>query len=204
MMQYPESLCQLVIRNMAIVEDAPSVVAEIEKELFGTINEEIEKTVSGLNGWKGFYDLITEKEDELTFFAPSDWPKDDSGEYLACYALDCVEPDGSEFEWLSVATGLRNATLCFQFEIDNSLVEVSTREKKRLLQEFFLKNPALEKAGFMYHKTGVIYLPFIFDAETLANEFPDFDEAKATVGRTLKTLFEVHSLFDAFVKQHQK
>lgn len=203
-MQYPEILCQLVIRNMAIVEDAPCVVKEIEKVLFNAINEVTEKAVSGLGGWKGCYDLVTEKKEEETTFAPAGWPEDESGVYGAWYTLGHVEPDGGELGWLSSATGLRNTAICFQFGIGNSLIDVTTREKKRLCQEFFSKTPELGNAGFLYKKSGEIYLPFTFDAETLSNEFPDFDEAKATVDRALKTLFKVHPLFDAFVQKIQK
>lgn len=203
-MQYAENLCQLVIKNMAIIEEAPNVVQEVEKVLFSVINDQIEKSVSKQDGWKGSYDLVTDKDSECTQFAPSDWPKDESGTDFARYELYCIEPEGSSFEWLSCATGLRNAMLCFQFSIDNSSINISTREKKRLCQDFFARTSALSKSGFMYKKTGEIYIPFAFDAETLANEYPDFDEAKEILDKALKTLFEVHPLFDAFVKGIQK
>ena len=202
-MGYPEELCQLVIRNMAIIEDAPKVVEEVEHALFNAINKRIEAFVSARDGWKGYYDFVTNKEDEETTFAPVGWPEDEAGSYLAWYTLGGVEGDGVD-RWLSHAIGVRNAVLCFWFEIGNGIGELTVKEKKSRCQQFYAATPAVQQAGFQYDKSGGLFLPFTLDAETLATEFPDFDTALAPLDKALDALLSVHAAFDGFVQEIQK
>ena len=62
----------------------------------------------------------------------------------------------------------------------------------------------MQKAGFTLapSKKGIVR-PFHFDAEKLASECPDFDEALAPLDAALEDLFKVHGEFDKFVAQQK-
>ena len=55
---------QLVIRNMAVLEQAPAIVEEAEKRIFGAIDRKVEEWAVAQGGWVGFYDFLA---DETSF-----------------------------------------------------------------------------------------------------------------------------------------
>ena len=201
-MQYHNELCQLIIRNMAIVEEAPKVLDEVEKYLFGTINKRIEARVSKNQRWTGIYTLVSDEEKNETSFSPSDWPDDGS---LAHYWLYCQ--NDNDLRWLSCALGLQGASLGFQFVVEQDLGSVSKKDNKTRCQKFYTNTQDLHKAGFLYEEDKQynlgfgLYLPFTLDAEALASEFPDIDKSLAPLDEALEKLFSVHNHFDAFVKE---
>jgi hypothetical protein len=202
-MKYPDELCQLVIRNMTIIEEAPSVVAEVQKILFTAINERIRQRVAkrGRDAWDGVYSLLTDERNSQTTFKPADWPRDEDDNYKAYYTLWCEDKSDLAY-WLSHAIGLRNDPLSLRFIAIKELGEVTVKENKKRCQDFYTDTPTLQQAGFLYDKeNNVIYLSFELDAETLATEYPDFDKALEPLDKALDALFSVHNVFDGFVKK---
>ena len=200
-MNYPTELCQLVIRNMAVIEKAPEVVEATEKRLFAAINARIEKAVKAKKNWDGCYDLVTDSEEEETTFAPEIWPDNEDGSYGAYYTLTHTEAS-REYEWLSCATGVMGAALCFAFAVDSEWSGLTPKEYKKTLESFYAGNAALQKAGFsLAPSKKSIVRPFTFAADTLATEYPDFDEALAPLDAALEDLFKAHGEFDRFVKK---
>ena len=197
-MSYSDELCQLVIRHMEIIEEAPHVVEQIEGRLFAAANERVKKHAI-LKGWKGCYELGIGKEDE-TSFAPADWPEDEGGRYLAYCTVSYVEA-GENYKWLSNAIGLGNAALCLQFVIEREFTNLNSKEYKKILHEFYLSITALQEARFLIVNSGTIHRPFTLDAERMAGEYPDFDETLAPLDAALEDMFKVSGEFDRFVKK---
>jgi hypothetical protein len=203
-MNYPNELCQLVIRNMEIIETAPNVIAEVEKRLFAAVNARIEKAVKAKRNWEGCYELVTEKEYDETTFAPQSWPKDEDASedesYGAYYTLTHTEEAG-DYKWLSRVTGVMGTALCFAFVVESEWSGLTPHEYKRKLETFYAGNAALQEAGFsLAPGKKSIVRPFHFDADKLAAGFPDFDEALAPLDAALGDLFKAHGEFDGFVK----
>ena len=131
-MNYPNELSQLVIRNMEIIETAPEVVAATEKRLFAAMNARIEKAVKAQKNWKGCYDLVTDKEEEETTFAPAVWPEDEDGQYCAYYTLGQTEDVNPDY-WLSCATGIMGSALCLVFSVGMDWSGLMGKEYKKRL-----------------------------------------------------------------------
>jgi hypothetical protein len=200
-MNYPDELRRLVIRNMEVLETAPEVKDKVEYLLFDAINARIEGAVKAEKNWEGCYGLVTEKDDYMTTFKPQSWPncKDKSEDYGACYNLK----ETADYQWLSCATGVKGASLCFEFCVDSRWSGLSAREHNRKLETFSADNAALLKTGFSL-TTGrrkSIVRPFHFDADKLAEDYPDFDESLAPLDAALDDLFKAHGEFDNFVKK---
>ena len=147
MPKYPDELCKLVILNMAIVEEAPSVKEEVEKVLFAAINKRIEDHVAKRAGWEGVYDLVT-GEDE-TYFYPAGWPKNEDEAVQAWYELK-DEDDEDDLGWLSCAIGSRNASLSLRFNVSKDLGKVTAKEHKKRCKAFYdeMPNTKLQSNGF--------------------------------------------------------
>jgi hypothetical protein len=203
-MNYPNELCQLVIRNMEVIETAPEVIDEAATRLFAVINARIEKAVKAKRDWEGCYDLVTDKDYAETTFAPQSWPKygdEEDESYGVYYTLTHTE--GSEdYEWLSCATGVMGSSLCFAFVVDSEWSGLTAGEYKKKLETFYAGNAALQETGFsLAPGRKSIVRPFFFDAEKLAAGFPDFDEALSPLDAALDDLFKAHGEFDKFVKK---
>jgi len=202
-MGYPDELCRLVMENMEIIEEMPSVVDEVATRLFEVINKRIEQRVAALENWKGCYELCAGDADETTF-APSAWPENDAGGYLAYYQLNESQPDIVTY-WLSVALGIRGCSLSLRFGLEREFTELKPKEYKKSFLDFYNATPLLAKSGFLYdEKKPEIYLPFVLVATKLVEEYPDIDEALAPLDAALEKLFEAHNAFDGFVNSYRK
>ncbi|MDR1965973.1 MAG: hypothetical protein LBQ36_04635 [Synergistaceae bacterium] len=196
-MDYSNELCQLVIKNMMVVEKAPEVVDQITERLFEKINERIKDRISKQTDWKGEYDLLTDESGGTTF-APKDWPEDENGNYLAYYYLSGLR-DNNIQNWLSIALGLEGSYNALCFDIDKDYLGMTSKQKNRTLENLS-QNPRLVNAGFSYNINLGIYLPFSFLPDKVAEEYPDFDESLAPLDESLDALISVHDIFDDFVK----
>jgi len=197
-MSYPDDLCQLVIKNMEIIEDAPKVVDHVEKWLFAAINERIEQRVSTQEKWKGDYERCTGDDGE-TSFAPPEWPKGEDGSFFAYYELWYMEAGVDDY-WLSNAIGIHDSALRLQFALSRDITDMGTKEHKKRCLDFYNANLTLAETGFRITKDGIIYLPFVLDASKLAEEYPDIEEAFEPLDKALTILFKEHTIFDSFVK----
>jgi hypothetical protein len=202
-MNYSNELCQLVIKNMMVVEKAPEVASQVTDRLFEKINERIEDYIGKQAGWKGVYNFDPDQSEQTkTTFAPKDWPKDENNCDLAYYTL--TYKDTGVREWLSVALGLEGSCMVLIFDTDESFFDNKVTQKKRAFENLS-KTPRLVKAGFLYDRKDIylgIYLPFSFLPDKVANEYPDFDESLAPLDESLDALISVHDIFDDFVKNN--
>lgn len=199
-MNYPTELHQLAIRNMEIIETAPTVVDETEKMLFSAINAHIKNRIEAKKDWDGCYDLITNEDDEETTFTPNNWPKSAEGSFYAYYTLDEME-DSKVEHYLSSAVGLRGESLGLYFGVNISALTLNVKEYKPKLNKFFNDNVALQKAGFTLtpNKKSLVRR-FHFDTEKLAEAYPDVEDIFAPLDEALNDLFKVHEEFNTFVQ----
>jgi hypothetical protein len=199
-MSYPTEICQLVIRNMEIVEEAPNVVEVVENKLFAAVNELIKRRVAELENWKGCYEFYTGTDDE-TSFAPKSWPETEDGVYGVYFTLYYTDK-GEEQLLLSTATGLRGAALCLRFEVNSDWSGLANKDYKQRMRRFYAGTPELKNAGFFLAPDEKnIYLPFHCLAEQVAEEYPNFEDALKPLDKALADLFRVCPVFDNFVKK---
>ena len=94
---------------------------------------------------------------------------------------------------------MNSCKLCLRFWVHGGLGGRTKGEIERKLVT--LSNaPAVKDAGMVRDEDNTIYLPFNFDAETLATEYPTVDKTLAPLDTSLGKLLKVHELFDAAVK----
>jgi len=194
-MNFPKESCQLIIRNSAILESG--VIEAVQDTVFKAINARIEKRFKTIGGWKGTYELVSGVTGATTF-APVAWPEDKDGRYRACYKLTALETDDNDY-WLSSALGVNSCKLCLRLWVHGGLGGRTKGEIERKLVTIS-NAPAVRDAGMVRDEDNTIYLPFSFDAETLATEFPTVDKTLVPLDAALDKLLKVNELFDAAVK----
>ena len=199
-MSYPVELCKLVIRNIEIIEEAPNVVAEVEKKLFTAINERIEERVikHSRATWAGVYSLVTGKIGG-TYFAPRGWLRltEDEEDYWAWYECWLVKGDINFTHKLPQAIGLKNAALAIGF--DSAFAE-SVDDKREKMANFYEATSAIKDAELLLHiNADYIYTHIPLDVDALADGFPDFTKALNPLDDALTRLFSVHEHFDRYV-----
>ena len=197
-MNFSKELCQFVIRNNAALEGG--VFDAIEKPLFRAMNARLEKRLKATGGWKGTYELVSGEADE-TFFAPAAWPEDQGGRYRACYKL--VESGDQNSHWLSCALGVNGVKLCLQFWVHGGLGGRNKAEIGRKLIGI-AATAAVKEAGITQGDENTLNLPFVFDAEVLASEYPTVDKTLAPFEAALDKLLKVHPQLDAAVRELAK
>lgn len=107
-----------------------------------------------------------------------------------------------DYTWLSCATGVKGAALCFEFFVDPDWSGLTAKAYKKTLEKFYAGNLVLQQAGFFLSQNRKsIVRPFHFDTAKLAEEYPDFDEALAPLDTALEDIFKAHSEFDNFVNK---
>lgn len=197
-MSYPKELCQLIVENMEIIEKAPNVIDEIEKNLFGAINQKVEERVNHVKGeWEGVYDLVTNIKYKETSFKPKSWTKDDNDWYQSFYT---IIPLNLISHWLSRATGVDNNYLSLSFNVNHDWYNLKNNAYQRKLEEFYNNNKAIKDKKFeISPNKKYISRPFIFESKNLCNIYPNFD--LTPLDEALNDLFSVHEEFDKFVQE---
>ena len=198
-MNYSKELCQVIIRNTAFLEGG--VYESIEKPLFKAMNARLESRLKALGGWKGWYELVS-GETDATIFAPAAWPEDKAGAYRACYKLGAVDGDKNNL-WLSCALGVNGVKMCLRLWVHGGLGGHGKGEIERKLFAV-AQGAAVKEAGILRDDDYTLYLPFVFDAETLAKEYPAVEKVLAPLDAALDALLKVHPQLDAAVKELAK
>ena len=194
-MKFSKEQCLFVIKNATALEGG--VIVEVQKTLFTAINTRIEKRLKGIGGWKGKYQLASGEADE-TSFAPAAWPEDKDGRYRAFYKLAAL--GDQSYYWLSCAIGVNGVKMCLQFWVHGGLGGRTKSEIGRKLLGVACSG-AVKEAGMTQGEENTINLPFMFDAETLAAEYPTVDKTLAPLDTALDKLLKVHPQLDAAVKE---
>ena len=181
---------QLVIRNMAVLEQAPKVVEEAEKRIFAAIDRKVEKWAEAQGGWVGVYDFL---ESETTF-KPANWPQAESG-YLAYLELGSI-PDVEFQHNLSPLIGAVTQEFGIRFDVETRWITGLEGQKRvqpgkkwaNFLQNVLDDFPALAANGFRVEGE-LLFHPIRLDAAALADAYPDtLDDALEPVDEALAHL----------------
>lgn len=165
---------QLVIRNMAVLEQAPAIVEEAEKRIFGAIDRKVEEWAAAQGGWNGIYDFL-ERE---TTFKPDVWPESENNAlaYLELgYAseIDCQH-------YLSPLVGAAPQEFGLRFAVHAPWITGLEGQKRAqpgkkwasFLQSVINDFPALAANGFRIEGE-LLFHPIRLDPAILADAYPD-------------------------------
>lgn len=192
---------RLVIENLAVLETAPTFVAEVEKRVFAKIDERIRTWVEEQDQWEGTFTGFLEDE---TSFKPKSWPIDDRGSYCAYYTIGCDKSDGEDFEyWLSSLVGAVDYQLGILFSVNASdvtrLSGKGTRPGqawKNFLAKTYGERPQLKELGFQLSGESLFY-PLYIDAAALASAYPDsLEDVLWPLDEGLERLAKAHPEID--------
>lgn len=189
---------KLVIRNLAVLEQAPKVVEDVEKRIFGAIDRKVQEWASARGEWVGIYDFLKDE----TSFKPEAWPKSETG-YLAYLELGYV-PELDCEHYLSPLVGAATGqAFGIRFTVHAPWItglEGQKRAQPGKKWASFLQNaiddyPGLATNGFRIEGE-VLFHPIRLDAAILADAYPDtlddalepVDEALAHLAATLPDL----------------
>ena len=101
--------------------------------------------------------------------------------------------------WLSSAFGVNKTELCFYLWLDTDH-GLSKGDAARQTLVLSTGNAEVKTAGFKRNDVGMLFLPFSFNAEKAAAEYPAFDKCLAPLDEALDKLLEVHPHIDTLVK----
>ena len=172
-MNNKSELQKLVIRNLAILEAAPAVVAEIQQRIFDVLNAKLEKWVGQQDTLQGVYKYPAGE----TTFAALDWPKTTDGDYAAYITLGC-ENDGGYHHCLSPLLGVLPEKFGLWFCVDartvTGLIGKGSQPGKAwgtFLAEWYSKSQ-LGRRGLTLQAQS-LFLPISICPDTLANNYPE-------------------------------
>ena len=205
-MSQPYEIHKLVINNMAVLEQAPAVVAEAEKRIFGAIDEKIEKWAKAREGWDGVFDFVKNQ----TTFKPESWPIADDGIYLAYFEIGMLSVDDCQYA-LSALVGAVPQTFGFRFSVHAPWLTGLENQKRaqpgkkwaNFLNEHFRDFPLLAANGFR-PEGEMLFHPMRIDAAALAEAYPDtLDDALEPVDEALDHIAAALPDFDRLIKTAQ-
>ncbi len=204
-MPFNDEICKLVIENIELLEEAPSIIKEVEKKIFNAINKKFETFFSNRNGWKqdGAYTYYDDDGGETTFSSDS-WPTDKVDEgYFIYYQFRGESSSKSSYK-LSILNGkIPNAKYGIFFELDLSSLGLTNQQWKKILREKHQAKPQLAELG-VFLEGLTLCIPIILDAKLIAGEYPDFDVCLKPVDDALDTLMKAHPYIDEIVQETPK
>lgn len=186
-MSYPNELCRLVLGNLALLEQAPSIISEIEAVLFTAINARLEQRVRALDGWDGVFDLAVDADSGETYFGPRDWL-----ERNLYYALDGTEDDTEYWSTMAFAAfSARKARLCLQIT-----PEPSRKKRKGLFARLSACTDVFQANGIEFdEKSGMFYVPIVLDLAAAVAAYPDIDALLGPVDQAFDRLLKGHEQY---------
>lgn len=193
---------KLVIRNMAVLEQAPPIVNEAEKRIFGAIDKKIEAWARAQEGWAGVFNFL---EDE-TSFKPEVWPVDANGDRRYFFGIGLVTAEGLQHS-LSALVGAVDVQFGIHFIVDAPWVTGLENQKRAqpgkkwnsYLKSHLDEFPKLSANGFRQEGES-LFCPVQIDAAALAEAFPDtLDDALEPIDEALAHVVAALSDFDRLI-----
>lgn len=200
-------LHQLVIKNLAILEQAPGIVYEVDNTVFSAIDEKMKAWVEKQSSWEGVFSYLDDRS-EHTIFWPSAWGRYDESDCIAYYSSGFSDEDFSysSSSLVGVVKQRYGIWVCVNQKAITKLSGKGQAAKwKTFLAEKFVASKLGER-GFELDGA-YLFLPIRIDAEELAEAYPDsLDEALVPIDEALAKLEAAHSEIDALLQsalQHQ-
>jgi hypothetical protein len=198
------TLQQLVIQNLAVLEQAPVVAEEVDDKVMRAIDRRVENWASSRPEW--WVDADYDKD--LCHFGPESWPHDPDDRKAYYYLGSTSEKDDEDYlYYVSALTGAVPIEFGIWFEVDAPWLTRRTGRGARpraAWQEFLaaqlVGRQRLQSSGFRLLRGG-LFLPVRLSADDLANAYPDaLDDALAPLDDALIKLEETHFEIDTIVK----
>lgn len=196
---------QLVIRNMAVLEQAPAIVEEAEKRIFGAIDRKVEEWAAAQGEWVGVYNFLADE----TTFKPGNWPESEIG-YLAYLELGYA-PEIDCQHYLSPLVGAAPLEFGLRFAVHAPWITGLEGQKRaqpgkkwaNFLQSAIDDFPALAANGFRVEGE-LLFHPIRLDPAILAEAYPDtLDDALEPVDEALAHLAAALPEFDRLIEAAQ-
>lgn len=201
-MPYNDDICKLVIENIALLEQAPLVIAEISETIFKEINKKFKDYFENDTTWEGVYSYFEEGDCEETRMKPKTWPSDED-EYQAYYEFT---DDSEECEYYLTALfggiPLCKYSIYFCFEANN-LCGMNKRTWKDFLKKQYLARADLHVNGVQLEDE-CLSIPIRLDPKAVVAGYPDFDECLTPIDEAINTLMKVHPIIDEIVQEALK
>ena len=197
---------QLVIRNMAVLEQAPAIVEEAEKRIFGAIDRKVEEWASAQKGWDGIYDFL---ESETTV-KPAIWPTDEKDTWPACFSLNMLHGEGYKYR-LSGLVHADGKEFGIRFVVGALWITNTEGRKyvtankiwKEFLKTQFDNIPTFAQNGFRVEGDELFH-PIRLDPAILADAYPDtLADALEPVDEALAHLAAALPEFDRLIEAAQ-
>ncbi len=197
----------LVIKNIAIMEDAITLVkGEVSAKVFNAIDETIKNWAETMK-WEGSYNFT---EAAVTFFGPSVWIMGTKQEdWLAWFCIQGMDTDTPDEYWLTSFLAARNARIGFQFKLSyQRLGNAGKVVWRRFAERFNQSHPEIEQAGFEFEsKDGTWMLPWQLDSKILAENYLNdaIEDALEPLQTALERVKTIYPVFAELVEsaQHQ-
>ncbi|MDD3327083.1 MAG: hypothetical protein PHW25_08365 [Zoogloea sp.] len=196
---------QLVIRNLAVLEQAPAIVEEAEKRIFGAIDRKVEDWAEAQGGWHGTFDFL----ERDTFFKPEDWPETEDHS-LICLELGYAQELDCQ-HYLSPLVGAAPQEFGLRFNVHAPWITGLEGQKRAqpgkkwasFLQSVIDDFPALAANGFRIEGE-LLFHPIRLDAAALADAYPDtLDDALEPVDEALAHLAAALPEFNRLIEAAQ-
>ncbi len=192
---------RLVIQHLSVLEAAPAVVEEVEKQVFSFIDEKIKDWTESQGNWEGGFEYL----ESGTLFKPMSWENNEKGEYYAHYATGGETDEGYTYN-LSPLISATSVRYGIWFIVDtNWVTRLAGRGArpgaawKNFLAAQFAQTK-LAEYGFELQGES-LFMPIRVDAQVLAEDFPDsIGDALAPIDEALKKLEAAHPEIDALLK----
>lgn len=199
---YNSDISKLIIKNIALLEEAPKIIEEIEKKLYEAINAKFKKFLEDHDDWKGEYSY-GEESGEATL-APDSWPEDENGSYWAWYTLGPSKTSNEDYQY--DLTALFGQTPHGRFALSfgvyrEGLCGMNKKAWKDYLLKEYKERPELKLNGVQLERE-VLLIPINLDAAKVEAEYPDdLDECLKPIDDALSTLTMVHPQIDQIVNK---
>ena len=197
-MPYNDDICKLVIENIALLEEAPLVIEEIENNIFKEINSKFKEFFENYDNWEGAY----LEEDEETTVKPQKWPGDADGWYAYYTFKDDSDERNYPLTALLGETTLDKYAIYFGVD-ENNLCDMKNKSWKAFLKQQYLARPDLKANGVQLDGQ-YLSIPIRLDRKVVAAEYPDFEECLTPIAEAINTLMKVHPLIDEIVQEALK
>lgn len=197
-MENPKEAGALVIRHIAVLDQAEAVREEVERILWDAMVNSVE-TWASKAGWDVNFSEL--HDDRGRWIADQRWrapPDKDSGP-AAYFSLERAGSPAAY--WLTSFCGASSDRVGFRWEVNVSAIAAGRKPAaawKRLAQTLHDAEAALTRRGFeLERENGSWFLPFRLDAEALVEAYlkDDFETALIPLRDALHGLEDTVELF---------
>ena len=206
-MPYNNEICKLVIENIALLEEADSVIEEIQKTIFKEINNKFKDHFENNASWEGVYKYWEDDDEDETTITLKKWPKDDEANYIAYFTFE-ITPDADKkcnYHLTALLGGRNSKGYAINFYVDEkNLCDMNNKAWKEYLRKQYLEKPVLQNNGVQIEGK-CLSIPIRLDLKKVAAEYPDdFDQCLKPIDDAIKILEDVSPVIDEIVQEALK